>query len=70
VTSVAGFAADEQMARQFAVALALWKLRLLVALVFAGFIAAAAMRPGIDALHRRRVPRAVGLILHYALFGR
>jgi predicted PurR-regulated permease PerM len=49
-------------------ALALWKLRLVVALVFAGFIIAAAMRPTIDALHRHRVPRAVGLTLHYAVF--
>jgi predicted PurR-regulated permease PerM len=49
-------------------ALALWKLRLVVALVFAGFIVAAAMRPGIDALRRHRVPRPVGLILHYAVF--
>jgi len=46
-------------------ALALWKLRLVVALLFAGFIVAAAIRPGIDALHRRRVPRPVGLTLHY-----
>jgi predicted PurR-regulated permease PerM len=49
-------------------ALVLWKLRLVVALVFAGFIIAAAMRPSIDALHRHRVPRAVGLTLHYAVF--
>jgi predicted PurR-regulated permease PerM len=49
-------------------ALALWKLRLLVALMFAGFIIAAAMRPGIDSLHRRGVPRAAGLMLHYAVF--
>ena len=48
-------------------ALALWKLRLVVALLFAGFIVAAAMRPGIDALHRRRVPRAAGLALHYVV---
>ena len=38
-------------------ALALWKLRLVVALLFAGFIIAAAMRPGIEALHRRGIPR-------------
>jgi predicted PurR-regulated permease PerM len=48
-------------------ALALWKLRLVVALLFAGFIIAAAMRPGIDALHRRGVPRAAGLALHYVV---
>jgi predicted PurR-regulated permease PerM len=48
-----------------AAALALWKLKLVLALVFMGFILAAAMRPGIDALQRRRVPRSVGLLLHY-----
>ncbi|MEP6978264.1 MAG: AI-2E family transporter [Thermoleophilia bacterium] len=47
------------------VALALWKLKLLVSLLFLAFIIAAAMRPGIDALHRRRIPRAVGVGIHY-----
>jgi predicted PurR-regulated permease PerM len=49
-------------------ALALWKLRLVIALVFAGFIVSAAMRPGIDAMHRRGIPRAFGLTLHYLVF--
>ena len=48
-----------------AATLALWKLKLVIALVFLGFILAAAMRPGIDALNRRGVPRSVGLALHY-----
>ena len=48
-----------------AAALALWKLKVVIALVFLGFILSAAMRPGIDALRRRGVPRAIGLILHY-----
>jgi predicted PurR-regulated permease PerM len=48
-----------------ACALALWKLKLVLALVFLGFILAAAMRPGIDALQRRNVPRGAGLLLHY-----
>ena len=48
-----------------ATALALWKLKLVIALVFLGFILAAAMRPGVDALKRRGVPRPVGLLLHY-----
>jgi predicted PurR-regulated permease PerM len=48
-----------------ATALALWKLKLVLALVFLGFILAAAMRPGIEALQRRKVPRSVGLLLHY-----
>ena len=47
------------------VALALWKLKALIALLFLGFIIAAAMRPGIDALARRRVPRAAAIGLHY-----
>jgi predicted PurR-regulated permease PerM len=52
-------------------ALALWKIKAVIALIFLGFIVAAAMRPGIDWLHRRaRVPRGFGVLLHYAaLFG-
>jgi predicted PurR-regulated permease PerM len=46
-------------------ALALWKLKLVLALVFLGVILAAAMRPGIEALNRHRVPRSVGLLVHY-----
>jgi predicted PurR-regulated permease PerM len=45
--------------------LALWKLRLLLALLFFAFIVAAAMRPSIEALKRRRVPRGVGIAIHY-----
>jgi predicted PurR-regulated permease PerM len=48
-----------------AAALALWKLKLVIALVFLGFILAAAMRPGVDALNRRGLPRSVGLLAHY-----
>jgi predicted PurR-regulated permease PerM len=47
------------------VALALWKLRLVLALLFSAFIIAAAMRPGIDWLAGHRVPRGAGLALHY-----
>jgi predicted PurR-regulated permease PerM len=51
-------------------ALALWKLRLVLGLLFFAFILAAAIRPSIDWLARHRVPRAVGLGLHYlALIG-
>lgn len=46
--------------------LALWELRLLIMLLFFAFTLAAAMRPGIEALHRRRVPRGAGILLHYA----
>jgi predicted PurR-regulated permease PerM len=46
-------------------ALALWKLRLLLSLLFLAFIIAAAMRPGVEALARRRVPRPLGVAVHY-----
>jgi predicted PurR-regulated permease PerM len=51
-----------------AATLALWKIKLVIALVFLGMIIAAAMRGSIDALHRRRVPRGAGLALHYIVF--
>jgi predicted PurR-regulated permease PerM len=51
-------------------ALALWKLRVLLSLFLLGLVMAAAMRPAIDWLHARRIPRGVGLGLHYlALVG-
>jgi predicted PurR-regulated permease PerM len=49
------------------VVLALWKLKLLIALVFLAFILAAAMRPGVEALKRRRIPRGLGIGIHYAV---
>jgi predicted PurR-regulated permease PerM len=49
-----------------AAALALWQLRLLVALLLLGFTIAAAMRPGVDRLAGRGVPRSVGVLLHFA----
>ena len=48
-----------------ALAVALWQLRVILALLFLAFIAAAAMRPGVEALRRRGVPRAAGVALHY-----
>jgi putative heme transporter len=45
--------------------LALWKLRVLIALLFLAFIVAAAMRPSVEWLRQRRVPRGVGIGLHY-----
>ena len=52
------------------VALALWKLRLVIALLFSAMIIAAAMRPGIEWLAGHRLPRPAGLALHYlAIFG-
>jgi predicted PurR-regulated permease PerM len=52
-------------------ALALWKIKVVIALFFSGIIVAAAMRPGIEWLDRRaRIPRGLGLLLHYlALLG-
>ncbi|MGH3071075.1 MAG: AI-2E family transporter [Gaiellaceae bacterium] len=50
------------------VALALWRLRLVVALLFLAFIVAAAMRPTLERLARRGLPRAAGIGLHYLLF--
>ena len=46
-------------------ALALWKIRILLAILFLAFIIAAAMRPTVEALQRRRVPRGVSVLLHY-----
>ena len=49
-------------------ALALWKIKIVIALVFLGFIIAAAMRPGVEWLHRRaRLPRGVGVLVHYVV---
>jgi len=46
-------------------ALALWKLRLIVTLVFVAITWAAAMRPGVDWLRRHGIPKAIGVLLHY-----
>jgi predicted PurR-regulated permease PerM len=47
---------------------ALWKLRLVIALLFLSFMIASAMRPGVDVLARRRIPRIVAILAHYAVF--
>jgi predicted PurR-regulated permease PerM len=50
-------------------ALALWKIRIVIALLFLGFVIASAMRPSVEWLHRRaHVPRPVGVVLHYLGF--
>jgi len=49
-----------------AVALALWKLRVLIALLFVAFTIAAAMRPGVDAMARHRIPRPLAVVAFYA----
>ena len=47
-------------------ALALWKIRIVIALLFLGFVIASAMRPSVEGLNRRAgVPRGVGVVLHY-----
>jgi predicted PurR-regulated permease PerM len=48
--------------------LALWELRLLIMLLFFAFTVAAAMRPSVDFLHRRRIPRGAAVLIHYAVF--
>ena len=45
--------------------LALWKLKVLIALLFLAFIVAAAMRPSVEWLRRHRIPRGLGIVLHY-----
>jgi predicted PurR-regulated permease PerM len=52
-------------------AVALWKIRAVVALIFLGLTIAAAMRPGVDWMNRSaRIPRALGVLIHYlALLG-
>jgi len=51
-------------------ALALWKLKIVLALIFFGITIAAAMRPGIDRMQQLHIPRGIGLLVHYvALFG-
>lgn len=46
-------------------ALALWKLKILLSLLFLAFIIAAAMRPGIELLKRHGIPRGIGIGVHY-----
>jgi predicted PurR-regulated permease PerM len=50
-------------------ALALWKIRIVIALLFLGFVIASAMRPSVEWLYRRaRLPRPVGVVVHYLGF--
>src|ERR1700722_5109473 len=52
----------------FAAATALWELRVVLALLLLGFTIAAAMRPGIERLASVRIPRPVGVLIHYLAF--
>ena len=48
-------------------ALALWKLKVVIALFFLGVILASAMRPGVEWLNKRtRLPKGLGVLVHYA----
>jgi predicted PurR-regulated permease PerM len=50
------------------VALALWKIKVVIALFFLGIIVAASMRPGVEWLNKRRVPKGIGVLIHYVAF--
>ena len=65
-TARKSFVATSVAVAVVALALALWKLKVLVALLLLALIVAAAMRPGVEWLHRRRVPRGAGVAIHYA----
>jgi predicted PurR-regulated permease PerM len=64
-TARRAFVATAVVVGVVALALALWKLRVLVGLILLAFVIAAAMRPGVDALNRRGIPRGVGVAVHY-----
>src|SRR3954452_15950518 len=46
-------------------ALALWKIKVLIALVFLGLVLAAARRPGVARLAEPRSRRTLGVAAHY-----
>jgi predicted PurR-regulated permease PerM len=66
-TALKAFVAALIVVAVVVLALALWKLRIVIALVFLAFIIAAAMRPSVEWLRRYKVPRGVGIIAHYAV---
>ena len=69
-TALRAFVAAVVVLGVIVTALALWQLKILLALLFLAFTVAAAMRPGVEALRRRGIPRGAGILLHYAaLFG-
>jgi len=49
------------------VALALWKIKIVIALVFLGLIVSSAMRPGVERLAAWRIPRPAGVLIHYVV---
>ena len=64
-TALRAFVSTVVVGSVVVLALALWKIKLILALLFLGFILAAAMRPGIEALRRLGVPRPLGILVHY-----
>jgi len=68
-TARRAFVASTVVTAVVVTALALWKLKLLIVLLFFAFTIAAALRPSVDALRRRRVPRGAAILLHYAALG-
>jgi len=46
-------------------ALAVWKIRLVILLFLLAVVIASAMRPGVEALRQRGIPRGVGIAVHY-----
>src|ERR1700751_3089608 len=50
-----------------AIAFGLWKVRSIVILLLLALTFAAAMRPGVEWLHRRKVPEALAIFFFFAL---
>jgi predicted PurR-regulated permease PerM len=64
-TARRAFVATLVVVATVAAALALWELKLLIALLLYGLAIAAAMRPGVEWLAARRIPRPIGIAVHY-----
>jgi predicted PurR-regulated permease PerM len=52
-----------------ALAVGMWQVRSVVILLLLAVTFAAAIRPGVDWLHRHRVPQSVAILLHFAVAG-
>ena len=65
-TAKRAFVASVIVIATVAAALALWKVKIVIAVLFLAFIITAAMRPGVEALWRRKIPRGIGILIHYA----
>jgi predicted PurR-regulated permease PerM len=64
-TARKAFVASSVAVLVVAIALALWHLKVLVALLLLALIISSAMRPGVEWLHRHRIPRGIGVAAHY-----